>query len=67
MSLILALALLVLALKYIPPVNDWARGNLPEAVLSLIGERPKNFLERGADGLGKGLEKATDKVKGLLE
>ncbi len=36
-QLILVLAILVIAIKYGPPVNSWARANLPGSVLSLIG------------------------------
>lgn len=62
-SLILFLALVIVTIKFVPPVNDWARGNLPAPVLRSIGEEPKNFLERGMDDIGEGIEDAADEVR----
>lgn len=52
-QLILVLVILVIAIKYAPPVNSWARSNLPESVLILIGEKPKNVFERREVASGK--------------
>jgi len=47
--LIVLLACLVGAIKFIPPVNQVAREILPGAVLKVIGEKPQSALERGVD------------------
>lgn len=66
-SLILVLVVLAVAIKYAPPVNSWARANLPESVLGLIGEKPKNVFERSADAIGDSVKKGTDLVEGIVE
>lgn len=63
----IVIAILVFAIKFVPPINDWARGNLPEPVLAIIGEKPKNIFERGADKLGNSLKKGKNMVNDLVE
>jgi len=66
-QLILVLAILVLAIKYVPPMNHWARTNLPESILTLIGEKPKNIFERSADRIGEHMKKGTSLVEDMVE
>lgn len=66
-QLILVLVIVVIAIKYVPPVNSWARANLPESVLTLIGEKPKNVFERSADMIGESINKGTNLVEGIVE
>lgn len=66
-QLILVLVILIIAIKFVPPVNNWARGNLPEAVLTLIGERPKNVFERGSDIIGNSIKKGTNLVEDVVD
>lgn len=65
--IIIVIAIIVVAIKLVPPVNDWARGNLPEPVLRLLGEEPKNIFERGADKLGDSLQKGKDLVNDVVD
>lgn len=60
LRLILLLIVLVLVLKYIPPINDIARSNLPEPVLDLLGEHPKGLLEKGLDQIDSVIDKIKD-------
>lgn len=66
-QIIVVLAVLVAVIKFVPQVNDWARGNLPEQVLTLIGEKPKNAFERGTDFIEGGLKKTTNAVENLVD
>ncbi len=66
-QLIIVIAILVIAIKFVPPVNKWARGNLPEPILSLIGEKPQNIFERGSDTIGNTIEKGKDLVGDLVD
>ncbi len=66
-QLVLVLIILVIIIKFVPPVNDWARGNLPEPVLTIIGEKPKSIFEKGGDFLGKGIKKGSDAVDNLVD
>lgn len=66
-QLILVLVILVIAIKYVPPVNSWARSNLPESVLTLIGEKPKNVFERSADVISESIKKGTNLVDDIVE
>jgi hypothetical protein len=66
-QLILVLVILVIAIKFVPPVNSWARGNLPESVLTLIGEKPKNIFERGSDIIGNSIKKGTNLVEDVVD
>ncbi|TRZ75935.1 MAG: hypothetical protein D4R93_04130 [Deltaproteobacteria bacterium] len=66
-QLILVLVILVIAIKYVPPVNSWARANLPESVLTLIGEKPKDVFERSADMIGESIKKGTNLVEDIVE
>jgi hypothetical protein len=66
-QILVILVLLVVMIKFVPPVNDWARGNLPESVLTLIGEEPQSALEKGTDFLGKELKKGKDAVGDLID
>ena len=66
-QLILVLVILVIGIKYVPPVNSWARANLPESVLTLIGEKPKNVFERSADMIGESIKKGTNLVDDIVE
>ncbi len=66
-QIIIVIAILVVAIKFVPPINDWARGNLPEPVLTLIGEKPKNVFERGGDAISDGLNKTKNAVKDLVD
>lgn len=65
-QLILVLVILVIAVKYVPPVNNWARGNLPESILALIGEKPKDVFERSLDRIEEGIKKGTDAVDNIV-
>ncbi|MBU2510467.1 hypothetical protein KJ966_03985 [bacterium] len=66
-QLIFVIAILVIAIKFVPPVNDWARGNLPESLLTLIGEKPKNIFERGNDAISDGMKKTKTAIEDLVE
>lgn len=66
-QIILVLIIMVIAIKYVPQVNDWARGNLPEAVLTIIGEKPKGIFEWGSDSISDGLKKGSDMVDDLVD
>ncbi len=59
LRIILVLIVIVLAIKYVPPVNDIARSNLPGPVLELMGEKPKNVFEKGLDQI----DSVIDKIK----
>tara|TARA_B100000614_G_C14548131_1_gene492879 strand:- start:1375 stop:1557 length:183 start_codon:yes stop_codon:yes gene_type:complete len=37
------------SIKFVEPVNKWARGNLPEEVLKILGEKPKGLIEKVGD------------------
>ena len=37
------------SIKFVEPVNNWARGNLPEELLNLLGEKPKGLFEKVGD------------------
>ncbi|MCG8337470.1 MAG: hypothetical protein MJE63_23455 [Proteobacteria bacterium] len=65
--LIIVLAIVILAIKFVPPVNNWARGNLPEPVLALIGEKPKNIFERGSDAIGNTIQKGKNMVGDIVD
>ncbi|MBM4314826.1 MAG: hypothetical protein FJ122_13055 [Deltaproteobacteria bacterium] len=66
-QLILVLVILVIAIKYVPPLNSWARATLPESVLTLIGEKPKNVFERSADVISESIKKGTNLVEDMVE
>jgi len=66
-QILLVLILMVIIIKFVPPVNDWARDNLPEPVLTIIGEEPRSVFERGSDILGKGLKKGSEAVDDLVD
>lgn len=51
LRVIIALVVIILLIKLVPPVNDVAREYLPTPVLKLIGEQPKGILEKGADSV----------------
>ena len=53
MSLVFLIAILFAAVKFVPPVNHWARVALPDQVLEIIGEEPIGFLEQGLDEIKK--------------
>ena len=46
---VLITIIVVGSLKYVEPVNSWARGNLPEEVLKILGEKPKGLFEKVGD------------------
>ncbi len=54
-SAIISLVFLTLlafgAIKFVDPVNKWARATLPSAILEAIGEEPLGLLEQGLDEL----------------
>ncbi len=66
-QIIFVIAVLVVAIKFVPQVNDWARGNLPESVLTLIGEKPKGIFERSSDVISDGLKKTKTAVEDLVD
>lgn len=39
----------IAAIKLIPEVNDMAKENLPNEILTIIGEEPMNIFEKGID------------------
>ncbi len=53
MKKLIWLAVLAIAaiatIKYVPTVNDWARENLPESFLEIIGEDPMGIIESGME------------------
>ena len=51
LKLLAALILLVVVIKFVPPINNIARENLPAPVLKLIGEKPMGVLEKGMNRL----------------
>lgn len=65
--LIIIVAILVAAIKFVEPVNDWARGSLPEGILELIGEEPKGLFGRGSDLIEDSLNKGSDVVDDLVD
>lgn len=58
--LALFLVVLVLCIKFVPPVRDLAREHLPAPVLNIIGEKPYNALE-------KGIKTGIDAIKSATE
>ena len=66
-GLIIFLTALVLAIKFVEPVNDLARTHLPEPVLEIIGEKPKNLLEKGIDKAEQGLKDIGEAVKNTFK
>ncbi len=48
-KLVIILLIVIGAIKFVEPVNNWARGHLPEEILEIIGEKPKNLLEKVGD------------------
>ena len=48
---IIALILVIAAIKWVPPVNSIAREYIPGVLLNLIGEEPKGVFEKGLDDL----------------
>jgi hypothetical protein len=59
--LIIIIAISIVAIKFVPVVNDWARGNFPESVLTIIGEKPKSIFEKGSDVIRGELKKIQTK------
>ena len=49
--ILISIILFVLAVKLVEPVNDFARENLPDEILRIIGEKPKNVFEKGLDSV----------------
>ena len=66
-KLIIVLALVVVAIKLIEPVNDWARGNLPEEILTLIGEKPKGIFERSSDFIGDTMKEGSGVIEDIVD
>ncbi|MDX2471283.1 MAG: hypothetical protein QNL04_11990 [SAR324 cluster bacterium] len=50
-SLVFLIILALGAIKFVAPVNKWARATLPPQVLGAIGEEPIGLLEQGLDEL----------------
>jgi hypothetical protein len=50
----------IVAIKTVPKANEIAREHLPDEILTLIGEDPKNIFE-------KGIGKAKDALNGVFE
>ena len=66
-GVVVVLGALVVAIKFVGPVNNLARTHLPESVLSIIGEKPKGFVERSVDTVGEGLEDMGNAVKDVFK
>ena len=66
-QILFVLIILVFAIKFVPPVKDWARGNLPESLLTMIGEEPKGLFELGSDSISDGLKKGSNMVEDLVD
>lgn len=58
--ILIVLILCVVAIKFVPPINDIARDHLPDEILTLIGEDPKNIFEQGVG-------KAKDALNSVFE
>ncbi len=66
-QILIVLIFIVIAIKFVPQVNDWARGNLPEEILTVIGEKPKGIFEFGSDSISDGIKKGSDMIKDLTD
>ena len=66
-KLVVILLIVIALIKFVPPINDLARENLPESVLGLIGEKPMGLFERGSDLMGDSIEKGSEFIKGVVE
>ena len=66
-QIVFVIIIVVIAIKFVPPVNNWARGNLPEPLLTVLGEKPKSVFERGSDFIGDSLKKGSNLVDDLVD
>lgn len=66
-QMLIVIIIVVFAIKFVPPINDWARSSLPEPLLTVIGEEPKNIFERGSDFMKDGVEKGSNLVEDLVD
>ncbi|MBU3917241.1 hypothetical protein KKA14_17035 [bacterium] len=66
-KLIIVLVVIVVVIKFVEPVNNWARGNLPQEVLALIGEKPKSIFEKSSDFIGDNVKKGTGIVEDIID
>ncbi len=55
-GVIVVIIIVVSMIKFVPPINDIARENLPASILNLIGEKPKGLFEKGLDRVNGVLE-----------
>ncbi|MBF0274518.1 MAG: hypothetical protein HQK84_04720 [Nitrospinae bacterium] len=60
---VIVLVILVITIKFVEPVNDFARTHFPEPILSLLGEKPKGIIEKSLDKVEKGLEDMGDAIE----
>jgi len=51
--LLLLCLLVIMAIKFVPSVNNLARESLPAPLLKAMGEKPKGILEQQMDDFKK--------------